>query len=502
MGYEYANRKRAQQAPQQETDPAAPSLDALRSGAALPTAEQMGRRVDLPDAMRAKMETAFGADLSAVKLYESEAVGEAGANAVARGADIAFAPGMLDFTSFGGQALLGHELSHVVSQARGEVAGGGFLNDHALEARADREGAMAAAGQQIAVPSAAMSSVTAAPAAGPMQAKKEKTDTSGISAANAGIGQYTPHSYLKDDMLRATKGKETGGASAQARAEGGYNQDAAREAYLAMANKDAGDASKAQLAAFNAYTDDQTEINNYLRKGRGSVEKSRQGAVADQIKQMDSLFAKRKGLTQDMNVYRGVDDRFLQFLLQQGGFDASRYSNEDGGIDHAKLRESGILDEINEKGISYKDDAFVSTTTARGFANYFPIADKVGGLRNKMKKDLFNWKRSKNMEGKDAAATPEEDQAIFDAAMHNMQYESGYHMMNMHLSDDVQGLAIDQMAAEGGKKKEQNEFLLNRGQGYKVTSIREVSPGRYEMDVEVMTPKGKKRVKQQMKQPK
>ncbi len=134
----------------------------------------MGRRVDLPDAMRAKMEDAFGADLSAVKLYESEAVADAGAEAVTRGSDIAFAPGMLDFSSYGGQALLGHEISHVVSQQRGEVTGGGFLNDSMLEARADREGAMAAAGQQIAAPTAAMSSVSAAPAAGPMQADKNQ----------------------------------------------------------------------------------------------------------------------------------------------------------------------------------------------------------------------------------------------------------------------------------------------------------------------------------------
>ncbi len=175
MSYTYANRKRSEKtAPQQEKAAPQPSLDSLRSGAAAPTAAQMGRRVDLPDAMRAKMEESFGADLSAVKLYESEAVANAGAEAVTQGSNIAFAPGMLDFSSFGGQALLGHELSHVVSQARGEVTGGGFLNDHALEARADREGAMAAAGQQITAPTAAMSGVSAAPAAGPMQAKKHE----------------------------------------------------------------------------------------------------------------------------------------------------------------------------------------------------------------------------------------------------------------------------------------------------------------------------------------
>ena len=174
MSYTYANRRRADQSASQREPAQQSSMDALRSGAAQPTAEQMGHRVDLPDAMRSKMEDAFGADLSAVKLYESQSVADAGAKAMTQGANIAFAPGMLDFTSFGGQSLLGHEISHVVSQARGEVTGGGFLNDHALEARADREGAMAAAGQTVAMPTAAMSTVSAANAAGPMQAKDKK----------------------------------------------------------------------------------------------------------------------------------------------------------------------------------------------------------------------------------------------------------------------------------------------------------------------------------------
>ena len=158
MSYAYTNRKLPNHtAPKKESSTPQPSVDALRSGAVKPTSEQMGRRVDLPDAMRAKMENAFGADLSAVRLYESRAVAEAGAQAVTRGPEIAFAPGVLDFTSFGGQALLGHEISHVVSQARGEVFGGGFLEDPGLEERADREGAMAAAGEQVSMPTAAMS---------------------------------------------------------------------------------------------------------------------------------------------------------------------------------------------------------------------------------------------------------------------------------------------------------------------------------------------------------
>ncbi len=181
MNHTYADRKRTQpDVRDKETAEQSFSMEALRSGAAQPTAEQMGHRVDLPDAMREKMESAFGADLSAVKLYESQTVADAGAKAVTQGANIAFAPGMLDFSSFGGQALLGHELSHVVTQARGEVTGSGYLNDVGLEARADREGAMAAAGQSVAMPTAALSPVSAAAADGPMQAARDKKTPRGM----------------------------------------------------------------------------------------------------------------------------------------------------------------------------------------------------------------------------------------------------------------------------------------------------------------------------------
>lgn len=130
------------------------------------------RPVDLPDALRSKMENAFGADLSQMQLYESQAVADAGAEAVAQGQRITFAPGSLDLTSVHGQELLGHELAHVTARARGQVSGSGFLDHAGLEARADHEGAMAAAGQVVAQ-GPMLSAESIASAAGPMQAKHE-----------------------------------------------------------------------------------------------------------------------------------------------------------------------------------------------------------------------------------------------------------------------------------------------------------------------------------------
>ncbi|MBR3570411.1 MAG: DUF4157 domain-containing protein [Oscillibacter sp.] len=159
----------AQTAAQAVSDNPGIPMSSMRSMLMQKAMNDRSHRIDLPEAMRAKMEAAFGMNFGNVNLYESESVADAGAQAIARGDSIAFAPGKADFNNLSGQSLLGHELSHVAAQARGEVTGSGFLDNGALEARADREGALAAAGEQV-----YDGPVTDAPsfsAAAPMQAK-------------------------------------------------------------------------------------------------------------------------------------------------------------------------------------------------------------------------------------------------------------------------------------------------------------------------------------------
>ena len=176
MSYSYAQAKNKNRKPADAESFAGGKAETSLPNSAM--AENLGHQVDMPVVMREKMEGAFGMDLSGVKLYENKAVGEAGAEAVTQGSNIAFAPGKLDFSSTHGQALLGHEISHAASQARGEVPGSGLVNDSALEYRADREGLMAARGESVTSDfggaTAPLSSASAASAAGPMQAKSGK----------------------------------------------------------------------------------------------------------------------------------------------------------------------------------------------------------------------------------------------------------------------------------------------------------------------------------------
>ena len=207
MAYIYDRRKRSQGQQNTDPEPAAapgPSMDALMNGTARPTAAQKGRSIDLDGAIKAKMEHAFG-DLSAVKLYESRAVGEAGAEAVAQGSEIAFAPGMADFSTRSGQERLGHELSHVMSQRSGQVRGQGFLANSALEARADREGAMAAAGEQVYTGPVthALSDASPSPSvAGPMQATRE--DEENVAALQPSPNLVSPQIKASEPALDLT----------------------------------------------------------------------------------------------------------------------------------------------------------------------------------------------------------------------------------------------------------------------------------------------------------
>ena len=55
MSLTYAERKRGTVPAQNKEAEPQPTLDALRTGAAMPTPNQKGRPIDLPDAMREKM---------------------------------------------------------------------------------------------------------------------------------------------------------------------------------------------------------------------------------------------------------------------------------------------------------------------------------------------------------------------------------------------------------------------------------------------------------------
>lgn len=123
------------------------------AGAAAPAPSRGGS--PMPAEVRARMERAFGADFSAVRVHQGDHAAAIGAQAYTRGTDIHFAPGKYDPSSTAGQELLGHELTHVVQQSQGRVnatvqkKGVAINDDAALEHEADQLGARAARGEAV-----------------------------------------------------------------------------------------------------------------------------------------------------------------------------------------------------------------------------------------------------------------------------------------------------------------------------------------------------------------
>ncbi len=156
----YGNRAVTRLVTRSPSSPPAPSPNRARPirSEVAPSSEQhaRGSNPTFPLEIRAKMERAFDADFSNVKLHpNSPKADKLGVLAVTQGHDIHFSPGKLQLQSQRGQALLGHELTHVVQQRQGRVRITGQAKGHptnedtALEREADTLGRLAAKGQRV-----------------------------------------------------------------------------------------------------------------------------------------------------------------------------------------------------------------------------------------------------------------------------------------------------------------------------------------------------------------
>ena len=142
-------------------------------------AGEQSHPLELDKQMRSRMERQFGLDFSAVQLVESDLPGKLGADAIAQGDLIRFAPGAFHPETAQGEQLLSHELSHVVQQSRGQgmggVAGMPWV-DAGTESSAD---AMAAQAMSGGLPAEPARSISPAPAAtAPMLCGRTKQGTS------------------------------------------------------------------------------------------------------------------------------------------------------------------------------------------------------------------------------------------------------------------------------------------------------------------------------------
>ncbi|MGZ4548557.1 MAG: eCIS core domain-containing protein [Blastococcus sp.] len=163
--------------------------------AAAPPARQLRQDArPLPDVVRTRMETAFGADFSDVTVREDAGVADQEAVALTTGSRVTFAPGEYDPHSPEGLEAIGHELAHVLQQRSGRVSGQGVTDDPALEGEAHEAGRRAASGQPVpaidGVPTGGGSTEPAAAVAQPMWRSARPRDVNYPNRPAPGLENY------------------------------------------------------------------------------------------------------------------------------------------------------------------------------------------------------------------------------------------------------------------------------------------------------------------------
>lgn len=142
----------------------------------------------LPEPVRHKMESYFGASFSEVRVHVGREAPAIGALAFTHGSHLYFAPGRYDPASAQGQQLIGHELAHVIQQRAGRVrnpfgSGVAVVVDRGLEAEAERQGLAASVHRAAGPPR---------PAAGP-----PRSAASSPPAAARPAGSVQPMSFAR-----------------------------------------------------------------------------------------------------------------------------------------------------------------------------------------------------------------------------------------------------------------------------------------------------------------
>ena len=267
---------------------------------------RLGSAKTMPGPVQAKMEETLGADFSRVRLYESPLVAELGAEAAASGDRVAFAPGKLDMKGSAGLELLGHELSHVASQARGEVVGSGFLRDPALERKADEDGARAMRAFD-AVSGGELTPMSAGPApaspAGPVQAKKDKDKTPGELLIDA---------YNDQDL---TQQVETMRNLAIVESADPYQDRSESDAYFQLAQqatpKFMDEILRQQAAAARALNQTRQSLS-----GGGTPMENAEAEVRAKFSPEASVFQGYSTLLKDIGLNTGGGESYMYYLDQ------------------------------------------------------------------------------------------------------------------------------------------------------------------------------------------
>ena len=182
------------------------AMQDVLSGKAHATSQMMGHSQNLAPSIAAKMSQAFGMNLSGMQVYRSDAMVGSGMEGMASGNKVVLSSDV-DLNTTAGQAVLGHEISHIRAQSQGIGMGNsGLYENAALEHQADTEGLLAAQGKSI-YQSGGMDTGIGMQYGLGMQGVENITSLSGGMSASAGAPMQAKKGKKSAEMAVSGAGK-------------------------------------------------------------------------------------------------------------------------------------------------------------------------------------------------------------------------------------------------------------------------------------------------------
>lgn len=237
-----------------------------------------------------------------------------------------------------------------------------------------------------------------------------------------------------------------------------------RGTYLRLADIDKNSLDPEETISFDEYTTSSEEINYRLRNNIYKNDKTNEN-----INNMKKAFNKHK-LKIDLTSYRGLTDGMFSFLFNELKLDNKTLDliyNKDKTINHENMQKYKLYKLL--ENVTFRDNAFVSTTTNEFFAERWANELCHRNLSETYKK-----------EGNLKAA---EEELSKNKIFSNIQ---GSHLMEINIPKGTEAMFVDTMYVRTNFPRGQNELTIGSNYLYRINKIEPISMGRYKFYVDII----------------
>ena len=253
-----------------------------------------------------------------------------------------------------------------------------------------------------------------------------------------------------------------------------------KQAYNNIAIPTAKNMTQSQRQSITNYISGSEPINNYLRGKTDSPYYPQPNQIPGIKKEAEEISAgiQNNPLPGNVTAYKGITDKYLALMFQQHGLEKA--INKDGTINHQWLNKNQKTMRKKLIGSVFHDKAFTSTSTEKGFAQFW---SRKKAKNEKMMQMMQN--------GQDATD-------FQNLTLEHPELTPGAHLMTVNMPKGSNASFVDRVTdSTTYGDPNQMEILADKGSSFKISDIRKTEGAdSYELVMDLLAEEeGKKKKK-------